>query len=73
MPIFREMSGKIGKKPIYLRNIADKYKKMPKFPLTDYLREISCRYSPIHKISTDISDISITGMKFVLCKRREIR
>ena len=55
MPIFREMSGKIGKKPIYRRNIADKCKKIQKFPLTDYLREISCRYSPIHEISADIS------------------
>ena len=70
MPIFREMSGKIGKKPIYRRNIADKCKKMPKFPLTDYLREISCRYSPIHEISAKYRPIfpifqSLDGSKMV--------
>ena len=56
-----QISGKIGQKPIYQRNIADSCKKNPKFPLTDYRREISCRHLPTHEILADISDISITG------------
>ena len=49
---FREMSRKIGKIPIYWRNIVDNYKKKnPKFLLIDYRRDISCRYPLTHDIS----------------------
>ena len=48
-------------KNIYRRNIADKWKKNSKFLLTDYRRDISCRHSPIHEISADISEIFNLG------------
>ena len=60
---FREISRKISKILIYRRNIADKWKKNLKFLLTDYRRDISCRHSPIHEISTDISEIFNLGYK----------
>ena len=56
-----DISGNIGKNPIYRRNFAEQTDKKSKFPMTDYRREISCRHSPIHEISADISDFSITA------------
>ena len=46
-----DISGNIGKKPIYRRNFAEKTDKKPKFPMADNRKEISCRHSPIHEIS----------------------
>ena len=61
MPIYWEISRKNGKILIYWRNIIDNCKKIPKFLLNDYRRDISYQHLPTHEISIDISDIFNTA------------
>ena len=53
--------GKYPEISVQYRYIADNCKKNPKFLLTDYQKDISCRYSPMHEIPADIFEISIFG------------